>query len=106
MTRPLSPNATTMSPADAPFGPCPACGSRHFVIVPYPDDTNFRCQTCGRCWHVEMGLQVSRVDPYSCLGCPDRTTCVTRLPDGDPFRPQTVRGARRGSSHARYAPTS
>jgi hypothetical protein len=74
----------TRSPNDF-FEQCQACGSNRIRIVSDGDDTNFHCEGCGRCWHVDFG-RVSRVDPLSCAGCADQLICAANLPEGDPFR--------------------
>jgi hypothetical protein len=74
----------TRSPNDF-FEQCQACGSRRIRIVSDGDYTNFHCEGCGRCWHVDFG-RVSRVDPLSCAGCADALICAAHLPEGDPFR--------------------
>jgi hypothetical protein len=68
------------------LGDCPGCRSGRLVTIRHPDDTNLRCQDCGRCWHAGTGCWI-RVDPLTCVGCPDRRSCQARLPEGDPFRP-------------------
>lgn len=66
-------------PADGRFdGPpetCPGCGGDRLRAVTDGEVTNFLCQGCGRCWHVSLGW-VSRVDPLSCPGCPEREACL------------------------------
>jgi hypothetical protein len=74
----------TRSPNDF-FEQCPTCGSNRIRIVSDGDYTNFLCEGCGRCWHVDFG-RVSRVDPLSCAGCADQLLCAARLPEGDPYR--------------------
>jgi hypothetical protein len=80
------------------FGPCPGCGSTRFKIVRHAQDTNFRCESCGRCWYVAMGLHLYRVDPLSCPGCPDRARCAAELPDDDPFHESRPRAELAGQS--------
>jgi hypothetical protein len=66
-------------PADGgPLATCPECSSSRITAVAAEDETNFLCDTCGRCWHVELA-RVSRVDPLGCPGCPDRARCTERL---------------------------
>ena len=74
----------TRSPNDF-FEQCQTCGSNRIRIVSDGDETNFLCEGCGRCWHVDFG-RVSRVDPLSCAGCADQLICAAHLPEGDPFR--------------------
>ncbi len=61
-----------------PLEACPACGFDEFVAVAAEDETNFLCEGCGRCWHVELA-RVSRVDPVNCPGCPYRSRCLERV---------------------------
>jgi hypothetical protein len=63
-----------------PLERCPACGADRLVAVLDVDETNFLCQACGRCWHVEFGC-VSRVDPLTCSGCRHRGECLARFAD-------------------------
>lgn len=55
---------------------CPSCRGE-LVAVRDQGTTNFLCEDCGRCWHVEMGF-VHRVDPNTCLECPRRPGCLAR----------------------------
>ena len=61
------------------FGPppmtCPGCNAVGLLAVSDGWDTNFLCPTCGACWHFELGW-ISRVDPTTCPGCPDRDVCL------------------------------
>ncbi len=70
-----------------PLEACPACGSGDLIAVAAEDETNFLCEACGRCWHVELA-RVSRVDPLPCPGCPHRSRCLERLREDEPgWRP-------------------
>ena len=60
-----------------PLDACPACGSENLIAVAAEDETNFLCESCGRCWHVEF-VRVTRVDPETCPGCPSRSRCQER----------------------------
>jgi hypothetical protein len=60
-----------------PLDGCPACGSERLVAVAAQDETNFLCEECRRCWHVELA-HVSRVDPVTCPGCPMEPRCLER----------------------------
>jgi hypothetical protein len=64
------------------------------VIVRHPHDINYRCINCGRCWHVSMGLWITRENPFSCPGCPDAAACAAALPDGDVYRRHLRQGPR------------
>jgi len=59
-----------------PLAACPGCGSRELqpVVEDDGETVNFFCESCHRCWHVELG-HVHRVDPTSCTGCPERARC-------------------------------
>lgn len=57
------------------IGPCPECGNGVLRPVSDSERTNFLCETCGRCWHPELGW-VTRVDPTSCPACAWRETCL------------------------------
>ena len=65
---------------------CPACSADELVAVVDVDEPNFLCQACGRCWHVELGF-VSRVDPATCTGCPQRPECLARSAIDNGIRP-------------------
>jgi DNA-directed RNA polymerase subunit RPC12/RpoP len=54
---------------------CPSCGQNVMEAVSDGEMTNFRCVTCGACWHIELGW-VSRVDPATCPGCEHQAECV------------------------------
>ncbi len=85
-------NATGPPGAGHGVGPleaCPACGSDELVAVAADDETNFLCEHCGRCWHVEFA-RVSRVDPVSCPGCPHHRRCLERLREDEPDWELTV----------------
>lgn len=87
-------NATQGRAERTPLGTCPGCGSEQLVTVTDGEYTNFLCERCARCWHIDLG-RVSRVDPTSCPGCPRRGFCESRLPldaDWAPSRTR-VRGA-------------
>ncbi len=66
---------------------CPACGDRELHAVTDGEMTNFLCERCGRCWHVELGY-VSRVDPVTCPGCPFIDDCLARWAADPQWRPQ------------------
>lgn len=53
---------------NGPLGRCPGCGSGQFAAVTNGIDTNYRCETCWRCWDVSFG-RANRVDPLSCPTC-------------------------------------
>jgi uncharacterized protein YbjT (DUF2867 family) len=72
-------NATQELGTATPLGTCPACGSTQLQTVTDGEYTNFLCERCARCWHIDLG-HVSRVDPSSCPGCPRRGFCERRLP--------------------------
>lgn len=57
---------------------CPACSADDLEAVSDAEDTNFRCPSCGACWHVELGW-VRRVDPRHCPNCPHREECMARF---------------------------
>lgn len=54
---------------------CPTCEHNVMEAVSDGEMTNFRCLSCGACWHIELGW-VSRVDPSTCPGCEHRTECM------------------------------
>lgn len=62
---------------------CPDCGGDRLEAVSDGELTNFRCTSCGSCWHLELGW-VSRVDPVACLACPHREECLARQTSGAP----------------------
>lgn len=67
---------------------CPECGGSRITPVTDGDRTNFFCEDCALCWHLELGW-VARVDPGTCPGCPRRPECLARA------RPYGVRSIRR-----------
>jgi hypothetical protein len=56
---------------------CPTCGAEEFEAVAESDGTSFLCRSCWDCWHIELG-RVHRVNPETCLGCPQRDECLSR----------------------------
>lgn len=71
--------ATSTAPSRHPIGlgaltRCPACGGE-LSAVSDGEATNFLCEPCLRCWHVELGY-VYRVDPATCSGCSRRSECL------------------------------
>jgi len=57
---------------------CPECGSDKLVPVAAGAKTNFFCEDCVLCWHLERG-RVTVVDPQTCPGCELGTTaCFER----------------------------
>ena len=56
------------------IGPCPECSNGRLQPVSDGDRTNFLCDRCGICWHAEVDA-VSRVNPSTCPGCPQRDVC-------------------------------
>lgn len=72
-----------------PLAACPTCGSGQLLAVAAEDETNFFCEDCGRCWHVEFA-RVSRVDPMTCPGCPQRARCLARARVDEPGGKRTV----------------
>jgi hypothetical protein len=54
---------------------CQDCGLNVMEAVSDGEMTNFRCVSCGACWHVELGW-VSRVEPATCPGCEHHAECV------------------------------
>ena len=72
---------------------CPECGSRELSAVFDGEQTNFFCESCGRCWLVAMGW-VSHVDPLTCPGCGHQDECLARIAAGSdtPINPTTTTG--------------
>jgi hypothetical protein len=58
-----------------PLHRCPACRAETLTAVTDGDVTNFVCEECGRCWHLELGW-VHRVDPRTCGGCGREDRCI------------------------------
>jgi len=57
---------------------CPDCDSEKLVPVRAGEKTNFFCEDCVLCWHLEDG-QTTVVDPQACPGCQLGTTaCFER----------------------------
>ena len=57
---------------------CPECGGETLIPVATREGTNFFCQDCVLCWHLERG-RVNVVDPQTCPGCQLGTTaCFER----------------------------
>ena len=56
---------------------CPECGGGRLTAVSDGGRTNFFCEDCALCWHVELGW-VSRVNPGTCPGCSKRGQCLGR----------------------------
>jgi hypothetical protein len=59
----------------SPLQACPTCGSQRLVAVRDGNETNFVCEDCTRCWHVELGY-VHRVDPHTCSRCRYAERCL------------------------------
>ena len=57
-------------------GPCPECHEGKLQANFDGEQTNFLCRSCGLCWHPELDW-VSRVNPSTCPGCPERDICTT-----------------------------
>jgi hypothetical protein len=55
---------------------CPVCGGTLSAVTDGAA-TNFLCDDCLECWHVELGY-VHKVDPSTCLVCTRREECVAR----------------------------
>ena len=47
---------------------CPKCCGEKLVPVNAGEATNFFCEDCTFCWHVDGG-SVALVDPHTCPGC-------------------------------------
>ena len=62
-----------------PFEACPECGSSRLKAVFDGDETNFFCESCGRCWFVTMGW-TTRVVPSTCPGCSELGRCRALAP--------------------------
>jgi len=71
------------------FTTCPHCRSQSLEPVSDGFETNFFCTACARCWHVELGY-VSRVDPLTCRGCPERQRCTRTWKADHPDAPVAV----------------
>jgi len=57
---------------------CPECGGEKLIPVATREGTNFFCQDCLLCWHLEHG-RANVVDPQTCPGCQLGTTaCFER----------------------------
>ena len=63
-----------------PLGACLRCRSTLISAVFDLDDTNFLCESCQACWHVESA-RVWRVDPRTCITCWHRDDCLDATPD-------------------------
>jgi hypothetical protein len=63
-----------------PLGACLRCGSTRISAVFDLDVTNFLCESCQACWHVESA-RVWRVDPRTCITCRHREDCLAATPD-------------------------
>lgn len=61
---------------ERPLAACPECGSGDLrpIVEDDGETVNFFCESCHRCWHVELGY-VHRVDPTSCSGCREHPRC-------------------------------
>jgi len=57
---------------------CPKCGSKKLIPVHVGARTNFFCEDCVFCWHLESG-RVTVVDPQTCPGCELGTTACFEL---------------------------
>ena len=53
---------------EAAFKQCPECGSEKLIPVSVKEETNFFCEDCVLCWHVEHD-RANVVDPQTCPGC-------------------------------------
>jgi nitroimidazol reductase NimA-like FMN-containing flavoprotein (pyridoxamine 5'-phosphate oxidase superfamily) len=67
------------SEARAPWsGPaveaCRVCGSTRLLPVTDGESTNFVCESCAACWHVDQGWMY-RVHPATCPGCAFKAEC-------------------------------
>jgi hypothetical protein len=67
-------NATRMT-RGGPVEHCLACGSTKIAVAVDFASTNFLCETCQSCWHVEFA-HVWRVDPHTCMTCVHRADCL------------------------------
>jgi len=57
---------------------CPGCDGQKLIPVSVGAATNFFCQDCVSCWHLEHGW-AEIVDPETCPGCQLGTTaCFER----------------------------
>lgn len=71
--------ATAATDERAPWsGPaveaCRACGCDRLLPVSDGELTNFVCDNCAACWHVEQGWMY-RVHPATCPGCSYKAQC-------------------------------
>jgi hypothetical protein len=57
---------------------CPACRSAGLAAVCDADVTNFLCEVCGLCWHVDLG-RAAQADPRACSTCPRQPQCLARM---------------------------
>lgn len=62
---------------------CPACSAGGLFRVSAGRATNYLCQSCDRCWHLEDGAP-RRVHPAVCPGCEWRTRCLARWDGAQP----------------------
>ncbi len=53
---------------------CPHCANDTLEAVSDGTQTNFLCQRCWTCWHVELGY-VSPVPVLTCPGCRSEQEC-------------------------------
>jgi nitroimidazol reductase NimA-like FMN-containing flavoprotein (pyridoxamine 5'-phosphate oxidase superfamily) len=53
---------------------CRVCGSDRMLPVSDGESTNFVCENCASCWHVEQGWMY-RVNPATCPGCRFKAEC-------------------------------
>ena len=69
-----------------PLAQCPRCRALTLAPVTDGETVNFLCETCARCWHVELNW-VRRVDPLACPGCRAHARCRAAFaadhPDAD-----------------------
>ena len=72
----ISENGVHLLPG--PLERCPQCDRPDLETVSDGDITNFFCQSCLACWHLELGF-VHRVDPTTCGGCAHLPTCLLKL---------------------------
>ena len=86
--------------SEAVFGlkQCPECGSEKLIPVSVKEETNFFCEDCVRCWHVERD-RVNVVDPQTCPGCQlgvtacfERWETSSKRPKGGVLDDETSRG--------------
>jgi hypothetical protein len=80
---------------------CPECGGQSLIPVATTKGTNFFCQDCIFCWHLEQG-HAQVIDPQTCPGCQLGTiACFERW---EVFQPLQSRGSSKITSDAIVGP--